>query len=171
MRERAQGAWGDYGANRTSQVEGERHEAAGRKETEHPQCTWMGERAIRVLLPWCPCTDGPPASHTQQRVDCRTTCAMHSANAYCFVPLQWEAVRRPSRPAGPGRPRGHKRPNAEPAAALVMGDKGVWGPSEGGGAAPLEKSCESEGTKKSKKKGSISKQSASAASASYAGQA
>jgi len=83
--------------------------------------------------------------------------------------LQWEAVRRPSRPAGPGRPRGHKRPNVEPAAALIVGDKGVWGPAEGGGAAPPEKGSEAESTKKSKKKGSMTKQTASSASANYAG--
>jgi hypothetical protein len=86
------------------------------------------------------------------------------------VLAQWEAVRRPSRPAGPGRPRGHKRPNAEPAAALIVGDKGVWGPAEGGGAAPPEKGSEAEGTKKSKKKGSMTKQTASSASANYAGE-
>ena len=83
--------------------------------------------------------------------------------------VQWEAVRRPSRPAGPGRPRGHKRPNAEPAAALIVGDKGVWGPAERGGAVPPEKGSEAEGTKKSKKKGSMTKQTASSASANYAG--
>ncbi len=57
------------------------------------------------------------------------------------IRLQWEAVRRPSRPAGPGRPRGHKRPtwetNGNPAAESPIGDSAA---------------ASSEGPKKAKKK-------------------
>ena len=67
------------------------------------------------------------------------------------IRLQWEAVRRPSRPAGPGRPRGHKRPNhdssATPTGAAAASS--LWG----GETLTLSGPGDGEGTKKCKKKG------------------
>eukprot|EP00284_Hemiselmis_tepida_P005966 CAMPEP_0174931960 /NCGR_PEP_ID=MMETSP1355-20121228/35445_1 /TAXON_ID=464990 /ORGANISM="Hemiselmis tepida, Strain CCMP443" /LENGTH=541 /DNA_ID=CAMNT_0016178357 /DNA_START=113 /DNA_END=1735 /DNA_ORIENTATION=+ len=47
---------------------------------------------------------------------------------------EWDLVRRPSRPAGPGRPRGHKRGAV---GALVVPDGAVVAPESGGGSPLL----------------------------------